>query len=32
MKEPRLVLGLGELLWDVLPEGPRLGGHRRTSP
>ena len=26
MKEQRLVLGLGELLWDVLPEGPRLGG------
>jgi len=26
LKEPRLVLGLGELLWDVLPEGPRLGG------
>ena len=26
MKEPRLVLGLGELLWDILPEGPRLGG------
>ena len=26
MKEPRLVLGLGELLWDVLPDGPRLGG------
>ncbi|HEY6851895.1 MAG TPA: carbohydrate kinase [Terracidiphilus sp.] len=27
MKEaPRLVLGLGELLWDMLPEGPRLGG------
>ena len=26
MKEPHLVLGLGELLWDVLPEGPRLGG------
>lgn len=22
----RLILGLGELLWDVLPEGPRLGG------
>ena len=21
-----VVLGLGELLWDVLPEGPRLGG------
>lgn len=26
MTEPHLVLGLGELLWDVLPEGPRLGG------
>ncbi len=26
MKEPRLILGIGELLWDVLPEGPRLGG------
>jgi fructokinase len=26
LKEPRLILGLGELLWDVLPEGPRLGG------
>ena len=27
MKEaPRLVLGLGELLWDMLPKGPRLGG------
>ncbi len=26
MKEPHLVLGLGEVLWDVLPEGPRLGG------
>jgi fructokinase len=26
LKEPHLVLGLGELLWDVLPEGPRLGG------
>lgn len=24
--EPRLILGLGELLWDLLPEGPRLGG------
>jgi fructokinase len=21
-----LILGLGELLWDLLPEGPRLGG------
>ena len=26
MKEPHLILGLGELLWDLLPEGPRLGG------
>jgi fructokinase len=26
LKEPHLVLGLGELLWDVLPQGPRLGG------
>lgn len=26
MKEPHLILGIGELLWDVLPEGPRLGG------
>lgn len=26
MKEPRLIIGIGELLWDVLPEGPRLGG------
>ena len=26
MKEPHLILGLGELLWDVLPDGPRLGG------
>ena len=24
--EPRLILGIGELLWDILPEGPRLGG------
>jgi fructokinase len=24
--EPHLILGIGELLWDVLPEGPRLGG------
>jgi fructokinase len=23
---PRLVLGIGELLWDILPEGPQLGG------
>ena len=26
MREPHLILGLGELLWDVLPEGPQLGG------
>lgn len=26
MKEPHLVLGIGELLWDILPEGKRLGG------
>jgi fructokinase len=26
LKEPHLVLGIGELLWDMLPAGPRLGG------
>ncbi len=26
MNEPRLILGIGELLWDILPDGPRLGG------
>jgi fructokinase len=26
LSEPHLILGLGELLWDLLPEGPRLGG------
>jgi fructokinase len=26
VSEPHLILGIGELLWDVLPEGPRLGG------
>ena len=26
MAEPRLILGIGELLWDLLPGGPRLGG------
>ncbi len=26
MKEPHLILGIGELLWDVLPGGMRLGG------
>ena len=24
--EPQLILGIGELLWDLLPDGPRLGG------
>src|ERR1700743_1345772 len=24
--EAPLILGIGELLWDLLPEGPRLGG------
>src|SRR5437764_15419783 len=24
--EPHLILGIGELLWDLLPEGRRLGG------
>jgi fructokinase len=26
VKAPRLILGVGELLWDMLPEGPQLGG------
>ncbi len=26
MKEPHLILGIGELLWDILPDGIRLGG------
>jgi len=26
LKEPHLILGIGELLWDMLPEGPRLDG------
>jgi fructokinase len=24
--QPQLVIGLGELLWDLFPSGPRLGG------
>jgi len=24
--KPHLILGIGELLWDVLPQGPSLGG------
>ena len=23
---PKLVVGIGELLWDILPDGPQLGG------
>jgi fructokinase len=26
LSEPHLILGLGELLWDLLPEGAQLGG------
>jgi fructokinase len=26
MKERKCVVGLGELLWDMLPKGPQLGG------
>jgi fructokinase len=26
LNEQHLILGIGELLWDVLPQGPRLGG------
>lgn len=26
MKETHLILGIGELLWDMLPQGNRLGG------
>ncbi len=26
MKKPHLILGIGELLWDVLPDATRLGG------
>jgi fructokinase len=26
LKQPRLILGIGELLWDLLPDGARLGG------
>ena len=26
LKEPHLILGIGELLWDMLPTGERLGG------
>ena len=33
MKEPHLILGIGELLWDILPETHGLGAARRqTSP
>jgi len=26
LKQPHLILGIGELLWDLLPDGARLGG------
>ncbi len=26
MTQPHLIVGIGELLWDILPEGMRLGG------
>jgi len=26
MKQPHLILGIGELLWDIVPDGVRLGG------
>jgi fructokinase len=26
VKEPHLILGVGELLWDILPNGAKLGG------
>jgi fructokinase len=26
LKQPHLILGIGEVLWDLLPDGPRLGG------
>jgi fructokinase len=26
VNEPHLILGMGELLWDILPDGKRLGG------
>ena len=26
MTDPRCIVGLGELLWDMLPQGPQLGG------
>ncbi|MGB6743307.1 MAG: carbohydrate kinase [Terracidiphilus sp.] len=26
MTRPHLILGIGELLWDILPQGPSLGG------
>lgn len=26
MREPHLILGIGELLWDILPDGAKLGG------
>ena len=25
-KQPHILVGIGEILWDILPQGPRLGG------
>ena len=31
MTEPHLILGIGELLWDIVPDGMRLGGAPANS-
>lgn len=32
MREPHLILGIGELLWDIVPAGPHLGAWTETAP
>ena len=32
MQEPHLILGIGELLWDILPEGARYGAAAIDRP
>ena len=27
----QIIVGMGEALWDVLPEGKKIGGARQTS-
>ena len=27
-----IIVGMGEALWDVLPEGKKIGGARQTLP